>query len=323
MGDAPLITVPHNPLPEGLSAFFVSSYDGATLRLATLNGPSGPSAPGRRGAILVHPGWAEYIEKYGEVAEELHHRGFDVLLLDPRGQGLSQRVSPGDDRALIDNFDKFTEDFSVAVAEMTARYAPPYHVLAHSMGGLITLLSLLKPSPIAVEKVILSAPLTRLFSGDLTRGVTRGLVSTICRLGFGRRPLAGRSDQAMNFEINRLTHDPIRHERFRQLLLARPDTAAGPPRFAWVRSAFRAMDTLTPAALNRALRHPILVASADADVTVDPRHHRELAVTVPNWHLVRIPHSRHEILMEKDVFRTQFWRAFDDYLPPVPPIDKA
>ncbi|MEM9234977.1 MAG: alpha/beta hydrolase, partial [Pseudomonadota bacterium] len=71
MNEARLIHIPENPLPEGMAARFLTAEDGVPLRIATL-----PALEKARGSILVMPGWAEYIEKYAEVAGELRERGF-------------------------------------------------------------------------------------------------------------------------------------------------------------------------------------------------------------------------------------------------------
>ncbi|MEM9234092.1 MAG: hypothetical protein AAGA69_07620, partial [Pseudomonadota bacterium] len=68
-----------------------------------------------------------------------------------------------------------------------------------------------------------------------------------------------------------------------------------------------------PGALSK-IATPLLMVSADWDETVDPTHHRELAEQYDFISLVRIPGARHEIMMEKDEFRDQFWAAFDDYM---------
>lgn len=308
MAEAPLIRIPENPLPEGMATRFLQAKDGINLRIATL-----PELPEAKGSFLVVPGWAEYIEKYAEVAEELKDRGYNVMICDPRGQGFSHRVGIGDDRALIDDFSKFHKDLDVVFDEFVRTMPGPHFILAHSMGGLITLEWLAKAER-PVAGVVLSAPFTRLYANPFRRFIVRTMVRAALLLRQGRRAISVAPEQSLHFATNKLTQDPRRHDRFKRLQLAEPESMAGHPRYAWVNAAMAAhVRVQLPGALEK-IKLPILLVSADWDETVDPLHHRELAGKYDFIKLVRIPGSRHEILMEKDEYRAQFWTAFDDYM---------
>ena len=133
---APLLDVPLLDAPPEAEAAFLTAGDGARLRVVRYPLPAGRA---RRGACLVLPGWSEFSEKYAEVASDLHERGFDVLVCDPRGQGYSQRLQPGDKRGHIDDFRVFVSDLTVCMDHLRASQPGPYALLAHSMGGLIAL----------------------------------------------------------------------------------------------------------------------------------------------------------------------------------------
>lgn len=70
--------------PEGAEAFWLETLDGLRIRIALWRG-------GGRGTAFVFPGRTEYAEKYGLVAGRLVARGFSVVVIDWRGQGLSTR----------------------------------------------------------------------------------------------------------------------------------------------------------------------------------------------------------------------------------------
>lgn len=308
MTEAPIIQIPENPQSQDLTARYLNSYDEARLRIATL-----PGLDEAKGSFLVVPGWAEYIEKYAEVAQELRGRSFNVMICDPRGQGYSHRVQEGDDRGLIDDFGKFSRDLDVVFDEFVRTFPPPHFILAHSMGGLITL-EWLATGDRPLAGVVLSAPFTRLYPNPVRRFIVRTMVRTALFFNQGRRPITVHEEQSMDFDINKLTQDPQRHERFKRIQLAEPEAQAGHPRYAWVNAAMAAHARIDePEALSK-IEIPTLLVSADWDETVDPSHHAELAERYPNIELVRIPDSRHEILMELDPFRAKFWQSFDDYV---------
>ena len=60
---------------------------------------------------------------------------------------------------------------------------------------------------------------------------------------------------------------------------------------------------------------PTLVIAAGGDRVVDTGAIERFAVRLKAGGLVVIPYARHEILMERDVFREQFWAAFDAFVP--------
>ncbi|WP_370334611.1 alpha/beta hydrolase [Parvularcula marina] len=308
MSDAHLIEIPENPLPEGMSAHFIEAADGARLRIATL-----PKLDHAKGSFLVVPGWAEFIEKYAEVATELRDKQYNVMICDPRGQGYSHRVALNDDRALIDDFRKFVRDMDEVFADFVSNFPAPHYLLAHSMGGTITL-EWLATGDRPVDGVVLSAPFTRLYPSGVKRFIVRTMARTALFFRQARRPISVAPEQSMYFPTNKLTQDPIRHDRFKKLQLKEPDSMAGHPRYAWVNAAMAAHLRIdAPGALS-GIKAPVLLVSADWDETVDPTHHHELAERYPFIKLVTVPGARHELLMEKDEYREQFWAAFDDFM---------
>ena len=317
---APLVRCDAAPLPAGATARYLEAADGARLRVVRY-----PLAAGRaqRGSVLVVPGWSEFAEKYAEVATDLHARGFDVLVCDPRGQGYSQRLAGEDRRGHIDDFRVFVSDLEACYAHARRVMDGPYLVLAHSMGGLITLEWLAEGHGRDLAGVALSAPFTNLYASPLRTRVVKAVLGAGRLLGRGERPLPGVKEHSWAFEGNVLTQDPARHERFRQLQLSAPEAVAGLPRFDWLAAALAAHERLRrPGALS-GLAAPVLLASATRDETVDPTDHERLARDYPDTiRLVRIEGARHELLMEADGWRSQFWAAFDQYieerLPPRP-----
>src|SRR3979411_1317597 len=79
-----LISIPANPVPDGAVTGMLKTPDGVSIRFARW-----PPPPGRKGTVCIFNGRTEFIEKYFEVARELHARGFAVATIDWRGQGLS------------------------------------------------------------------------------------------------------------------------------------------------------------------------------------------------------------------------------------------
>ena len=105
----------------------------------------------KNNVILVH-GLAEHAGRYGHVAERLVAAGYRVTLVELRGHGAS-----GGARGHVERWRRYTEDLRAAAASVGA----PFALVAHSMGGLVSLDALSEPFSPAVLGVALSNPLVR------------------------------------------------------------------------------------------------------------------------------------------------------------------
>ena len=71
--------------PPGGFAKWLSTEDDKNIRLGIWRN-------GRKGTVLIFPGRGEFIEKYGAAADLLSKKGYSVMAIDWRGQGLSDRL---------------------------------------------------------------------------------------------------------------------------------------------------------------------------------------------------------------------------------------
>jgi lysophospholipase len=62
--------------------------------------------------IVVCPGRIESYVKYAELAYDLFHLGFDVLIIDHRGQGRSGRLLEDSHRGHVVNFSDYVDDLT-------------------------------------------------------------------------------------------------------------------------------------------------------------------------------------------------------------------
>ena len=74
-------------LPPDGRCLWLMTDDGIRLRAAHWPGSG-------KGTVFLLPGRTEYIEKYAPPAAEFCRCGWDVLTLDWRGQGMSDRALP-------------------------------------------------------------------------------------------------------------------------------------------------------------------------------------------------------------------------------------
>ena len=303
------------PIPPGAVVGPVRSGD-AILRAARWMEPVGTLEPSP-GTVLICTGRSEFIEKYFEVVGELRARGFTVVVFDWRGQGLSGRSLRNPRKGHVVHFADYRDDLFAVADQVLGPFCPrPWYGLAHSMGGAIAIAAAAE-RPELFRRLVLSAPMVRL--ARLRFEPTLRLLARILRYGgLGRAFVPGGRGRASlfgSFERNVLTSDPVRHARVLALLGAEPRLGLGAPTVGWVHAAFEAMTRLDAPDLPERIRTPVLAVVPGLDRVVAARATERLVSRCRGGRVVDVPGCRHEILMERDVFRQQFWAAFDAFVP--------
>jgi lysophospholipase len=309
-----LHSIPANPVPEGAVVGHLATSDGLKLRFARWN-PTGP----RRGTVCLFSGRTEMIEKYFEVIRELRERGLAVAMLDWRGQGGSDRLLADPRKGHVRSFDDYQTDLEVFMREIVLPDCPaPIFGLAHSMGGAI-LLEAIRLGRRWFDRLVLSSPMIDLV-GYGGRPSARILAKIGTLLGFGTSYIFGGGPAPISsrpFSGNPLTSDPVRYERIRALEEL-PGLGLGSPTFGWANAAFRTMERFSDPLYPTALRQPLLIFAAGEDPIASTTATERFAVRLRAGSHLIIPGAKHEILMERDIVRAQFWAAFDAFVPGSP-----
>jgi lysophospholipase len=170
---------------------------------------------------------------------------------------------------------------------------------------------------------VLCAPMTALFDEPHKRIGVRLLGEAASRLGLARYAIPGVKEYSMAFEGNVLTSDPVRHRRFQDLQSAAPNATIREPTYGWIRAATEAMDDLHRKNRFAKLKTPVLIVSAEDDHLVRSSDHRWLGKQSPLIEVVTIKGALHEIMMERDEIRNQYWAAFDAFVEPKIAAQKA
>jgi lysophospholipase len=295
---------------------------GASLRAARFS--PAPDVP-RRGICVLLNGQTEFIEKYFEVIDELRGRGFAVATMDWRGQGDSGRTTVDSRKSFVGDFSEYDQDLDTLmdwiVTPMLGSGEKPV-ALAHSMGAHILLRALVK-RPGAFKACVLSAPMIAISF----RGQREFLVRAVTALQMWRgRPrewvwgMEARDPHKVIFAKQLVTSDPQRFERTQMLLRERPDLRLAGATWGWLAAALRSMDWLRGKA--SMVTTPLLVIGAGKDrICLTPKA-KAFADAAPNADYVEIKDAEHEIMMERNPIRAEFWSAFDAFMSrhaPFPP----
>lgn len=299
------VHVDGNIEPDGAEAMWFDGREGVRLRALLAPPPSGRI----RGTVILCHGRTEFIEKYFEVIRELQSRNFVVFSMDWRGQGLSGRMTANPQKGHLDSIDTAAADLAETVKTLGARLPRPHILLAHSMGGCIALRAL-QMRRMEVEGAVFSAPLWGLPN---LKEFAIAAAKFLTAAGGGKlfAPGGVRRWRKERFKRNNVTTDRDRFARAQAILLAEPKLQLAAPTLGWVTTVVEAVQGFKrPAALAH-LRMPTLVLSASEETIVDNDSHEEVARLLPDARHVTIEGAKHEIMMERDAFRAQFWRAFD------------
>ena len=310
-----LVSIPSNPVPENVVSGTIKTPDGVELRFARWAPPAG-----RKGTVCVFTGRSEQIEKYFETVRDLRDRGFAVAMIDWRGQGHSSRRLRDPRKGYVRDFAEFEIDVETFVQQVVLPDCPPpFFALAHSMGGTV-MLRLAHAGKRWFDRMVLSAPMIDL-PGRTTSFPVRALLKTMRLLGQGGRYVPGGSDRLTGldpFINNPVTSDPVRYARNAAILEEDPTLGLASPTVAWADTAFRAMHTFKRVKYPSEIRQPILMLAASNDTVVSTAAIEEFAYHLrAGSHLV-IAGAKHEILQEQDRYRSQFWAAFDAFVPGTP-----
>ncbi|WP_197093328.1 alpha/beta hydrolase [Methylobacterium aquaticum] len=309
----PLLATPDNPIPPGAVPLTVRTADGLSLRAATW----APTARTVQGTVCLVQGRAEFIEKYFETVTELRDRGFHVVVFDWRGQGGSDRTVEDPYKGHVDDFSEYRLDLAAVETQvMEGRMPRPFFGLAHSMGGAICLTAA-REGWLPFDRLVVLAPMVAICMIRRPKAAMR-LAAVLRLLGFGRRYVPGGSAVSIAtkpFPNNRLTTDPVRYARNAAAAFAVGAGAIGDPTIGWLAAAFRAMRRFEDPRYPLGIRVPVLVVAAGADPVCSTPAVERFAARLTAGHTITLRGARHEILMEQDAIREQFWAAFDAFVP--------
>jgi len=313
-----LVSIPANPVPDNYVTGTLKTPDGVGLRFARWQPPAG-----RRGTVCIFQGRSEWIEKYFETVRDLRARGFAVAALDWRGQGLSDRALSDRRKGYVRDFSEYDTDLETFMREIVLPDCPPpIFAIGHSTGATV-LIRAAHRGHRWFDRMVLCAPLIALGGGfDYSLGASALLMRALRIAGFGTMYVPKRETgvvEARPFVGNILTSDPVRYARNAAILEAEPALAVGAPTVAWCDAAFRAMAAMREPRYPARIRQPILIVAAGNDAVVSNAAIEGFASMLrAGSHLVAVG-AQHELLMEQDRFRTQFWAAFDAFVPGTAP----
>ncbi len=300
----------HNDLadgPKGGQAWWVTTDDGVRIRVG------GWRTDGAKGTALLFTGRTEYIEKYGRIAHDFIDRGYNVLSVDWRGQGLADRIIDDPQAGHVCDFPHYQHDVKALMDHAEeAGFPGPYYLIGHSMGGGIGYRALAEGLP--VQAAAFSGPMWGIEVPLAFRPFARLIAATAVTLGKGHSYVLTTSPDSylvtQDFNGNELTNDPEMYEYMREHVKSVPKFGLGGPTMKWLMKAYEEMDFIQS---STAPDLPVKAYLGSDETIVHPGKVRTRIANWPGAEIMEVPGGRHEMLMDTPELRHKIANDICDF----------
>ena len=294
--------------PQAANTSYKETTDGIRVRTSfwAANDPVG--------TVFVFPGRADYIEKYGGLANFCLSNNLNVIAIDWRGQGLSERLLDDKNIGHIEDFKNYQNDVEVIINEAKdAGLVKPWIIFAHSMGGLIGLRTL-HDNPV-FEKVVFTSPMWGIQMPPILKSGASIIMSLISLIGKMETyaPTTSPETRILNeeYEFNKLTSDIRNFKLLRQQLIQHPDLQIGGPSSAWVSAA---LDEIEFQIGKEPPITPALCFLGEKEEIIDNLAVREFCKNWDSCDLISIPDAKHDLLMEKKMILHSLFEKLEKFI---------
>jgi lysophospholipase len=266
--------------------------------------------------LIMVSGRSESYLKYKELSYDFSLQGYDVFIIDHRGQGLSERLVTSPYKGYVLNFQDYVTDLSLFIENVVNKNCStkPY-LLAHSMGGAIAA-RYMQDHPNAIHAAVLSAPMLGVNAGGVPNIVAetlvKGLNSINQLVSNNAWYLIGQSDyQTTPFSTNHLSHSKLRYQLFTDLYEKTPEIQLGGVTLKWLTESIDAQQMIFSSLTK--LSTPLMVLQASEDIIIDNAAQNDFCAALhqikPSSCLGGKPYiiqgAYHEIFIEKDEYRNE------------------
>lgn len=287
-----------------------NSFDGLTIAYALFY-----SEKNQQG-IVISPGRSEGYLKYKEVAFDLFNQGYNVAIIDHRGQGLSERMLNDPHKGFVDDFNDYVLDLEFFSQKIVKpKFKNNLYLMAHSMGGAIATLYLQK-YPNTFKAAVLLSPMIAVNGGSIPDWIAKLVINISYSVDsllfkqsnyfYGYGPY-----QEKGFAGNDLTLSKVRYDIFKNEYQRNPKLQLGGITFAWLKQAIKTQ-TLLFDNINK-ITTPVLLLQAERDIVVKNDTQAKFCKQLHNVHSQSCPDGKpliinnalHELLFEIDEVRNE------------------
>jgi lysophospholipase len=288
-----------------------------------------------RKCLIISPGRSEGYLKYKELSFDLFNLGFNIFIIDHRGQGISARLLKNTHMGYVDNFQYYVDDLATFVENTVKPYcnigdaAQKPYLLAHSMGGAIAA-RYLQDHPNNIQAAVLSSPMLGFNSSPIPGVIAKSLIKITDQINqliddtpwyfFGQKDYLLKEDNSEVFLANPLMHSELRFREFNLLYRQVPELQLGGVTVKWLSESIKALDILF-SNIDK-IKTPTLVIQAGEDKIVSNEAQNDFCQQLyelepqscPNGKPLVIEGAYHELFFESDRYRQQALTAAVEWL---------
>ena len=275
--------------------------------------------------LILVPGRCEAYLKYKELCYDLFQQGFNIFILDHRGQGLSERMLDNRQKGYVDDFQNYVLDLDNFIEHVVkVQNSQDNFILAHSMGGAIAT-RYLQYRPESIKAAVLASPMLGFNVGKVPEKLAENLINQAEKLNqwLGAKPwyfLGHKNFIATPFEDNLLSHSQARYQSYLDLYQKEKHLQLGGVTVKWLVESVKAQALIFQQLT--AITTPVLVLQASKDIIIKNQAQDEFcqqinainADSCPNGKAIVIDGAYHELFFEIDSYRNQALNHTLDWL---------
>lgn len=277
-----------------------------------------------KGAIVIQHGDTESYRKYAELIydlRELREEGYQIFLMDLRGQGYSERMLLNKYKDYVEEFDDYIADYSYFVKNIVSADNPPQiFAIAHSLGGCVTF-RFIEENPSFFDAAVLCSPMMKPKTGAVGEDAALALAESAVNLGLGKlyamgESLLGETLGPKNkplfpakFDGNTITTSETRWTKWNDVIQENNNELdVNGHTFNWVYQAITGARIARDLSYASRIKTPLVFFESENDLIVDTSVYQGINDAVNSAggssRLIKFGNaSMHELYMEKDITR--------------------
>ena len=295
--------------PDGWQTPLFTASDGTRLRW----GETGNRDTAKATVVIV-PGYTATLDMYGEHVGMLQARGYHVMALDLRGQGMSERARPDKpEKLFVEDFGVYADDLAAFLAE-NAPADTAVIPLAMSFGGHVALRTAMD-RPGTVDGLFLLAPAVQPNPGDADPKMIYRAAAIADALGRGKRYLPGQRDwrpQTRDFSAippDRCATEPKRAWLKDAIYTRQPQQRVGGVTAGWLKALVDSSDRMLAASTVPEV--PTVMVRAEHETYVENDAIAGVCGRMRNCELLDLPGTGHCLMQESDAVLTAMFDRLD------------
>ncbi len=298
------------PMPDGWDWHQITAKDGTNLRWGM-----GPKPDAVKASLLIIPGFSGSLELFGEHLTHWQNEGYQVVGLDPRGQGGSDRYFPDHpDKPYIKDFGLYVTDLNDFIRAHQADFAEPLIVVGVSMGSQIAFRAL-GETQTPMDGLVMISPAFKPRTAPLSYGSAKFYLKMARLFNKADAYTLGRTDwRPWSLDMQRpseCSNNLERLNRFDALYATRPELRHGGATNQWLWEFVRSGELVSQPKFYKQIQTPIEMVFPSNDVVVDPDVPMAVCEEMSTCESVVLPSTGHCLPQESDAAQAGIYASVE------------